>query len=84
MYAPYKYMHLTGIHTDICTHLSYYIMFYHSLGCMFKEQILILISASSFILRYANDVPPFPSIYKGTTITFLFHSRNKFSHINSQ
>lgn len=43
------------------THLSYDIMFKLSLGCVFKEQILILItgSASYFILRCTNDVPLF-------------------------
>lgn len=43
------------------THLSYDIMFKHSLGCVFKEQILILITgnASNFILRCTNDVPLF-------------------------
>lgn len=78
------------------THLSYDIMFKLKLGCVFKEQILILItgSASNFILRCTNDVPLFSFHFREQPLLFidkidpnsniLVHSRNKFSHIYSQ
>lgn len=78
------------------THLSYDIMFKLSLGCVFKEQILILItgSASNFILRCTNDAPLFSFHLREQPLLFidkidpnsniLVHSRDKFSHIYSQ
>lgn len=46
------------------THLIYDIMFKLGLGCVFKEQILILItgSASNFILDVQMMFSSFPSI----------------------
>lgn len=55
------------------THLSYDIMFKLSLGCVFKEKILILItgSASNFILRCTNDVPLFSFHLREQPLLFI-------------
>lgn len=55
------------------THLSYDIMFKLKLGCVFKEQILILItgSASNFILRCTNDVPLFSFHLREQPLLFI-------------